>query len=501
MSHLDEIAAFLRSLAGPGALIIDTHISRVVIGRERTYKIKKPVRLPYLDFSTREKREAAVFNEIELNRRTAPRLYLGARRISRERDGAFAVDGDGETVETVVEMRSFDQADLFDSMAQRGALTPALMTRLTERIAAFHRAAEPSTSFGGAQGMAYILGVDEGALLASGLATRERVDAFDRALREKLETLGPLLDARCAAGKVRRCHGDLTLRNICLFEGEPTPFDCIEFDDALSVIDVLYDLAFLLMDLLHRGLEGLANLVFNRYLDECDEIDGLPALPFFMAVRASIRAHVTASQARGESDPRKAAQAREEAQAYFDLAERTLLPRAPILVAIGGLSGSGKSTLAAAIAPTLGARILSSDRIRKRMHGAHPLQKLSQEAYRPEISERVYAEMREEAARALAQGCAVVADATFDRRPLAAAIEKVARDAAVPFAGLWLAGNRDTLAARVAGRHGDTSDATVDVLDAQIQRADPTPSWRRLDATKPLPALASEAIGTFGLRI
>ncbi|MDE2362447.1 MAG: AAA family ATPase, partial [Hyphomicrobiales bacterium] len=248
----------------------------------------------------------------------------------------------------------------------------------------------------------------------------------------------------------------------------------------------LYDLAFLLMDLCHRGRDDLANLVFNRYLDENDELGGAPALPFFMAVRASIRAHVTATQARGEPDADERAQARVEAQAYFDLAERLLAPRATGLVAIGGFSGSGKSSLAAALAPALGpapgARIVSSDRIRKRMHGVHALQKLPQEAYAPEISERVYAQMRVEAARALASGCAVVADAVFDRKPLAEAIENVARDARVPFTGLWLEAARDALAARVAARRNDPSDASVSVLDAQIRRADPHPAWRRLDA-------------------
>jgi uncharacterized protein len=497
VSDLDDITQFLAAHAGGETEIIDTHISRVVIGPRRAWKIKKPVSFSYLDFSTRELRAKAAATELTLNRRTAPDMYVGLRRVTREASGALALEGAGETIETIVEMRRFDQADLFDAMAQRGALTADLMTRLTERIAAFHANAETAPGFGGAQGMAHILGIDEPALAASGLGTPARIAALDAALKTRLAALSPLLDARRADGKVRRCHGDLTLRNICMFEGEPTPFDCIEFDEKLGAIDVLYDLAFLLMDLTHRGLVDLANLVFNRYLDAADETDGLPALPFFMAVRATIRAHVTATQARNAT----AADGdvlRNEAQAYFDLAERLLSSRENILVAVGGFSGSGKSTVAAALAPSLGlapgARILSSDRIRKALHGAPALQRLPQRAYTPEISERVYAVTRSNAARTLEQGYCVIADATFDRPTLAEAIAQTARDARANFAGFWLAASRETLAARVSARMNDPSDATVAVLDAQIASGQTPQGWTRLPADEPKAALVARAL-------
>ena len=497
MSQLDDITHFLRARLGPGAQVIDTHISRVVIGRERACKIKKPVAFSYVDFSTREKRAAAAQTEIAINRRTAPAIYLGTRTITREKDGALALEGAGETIETIVEMRSFDQADLFDQMAQRGALAADHMTRLTERLVAFHRDAAPRLDARGAASMAQILALDEGALAGSGLATRERIAAFEAALRRTLNGIAPLLDARALAGKVRRCHGDLTLRNICLFEGEPTPFDAIEFDERLATIDVLYDLAFLLMDLCHRGLADHASLVFNRYLDAADEIDGLPALPFFMAVRASIRAHVTATQAKGATG-KQAATLRAEAQSYFDLAESLIAPRATALVAIGGFSGSGKSTLAAAIAPHLGpapgARVLSSDRIRKRMYGLAPTERLPQEAYAPAVSERVYAEVRGQAARILGFGGAVVADAVFDRPEMVAAIEEVARDHGAPFVGFWLDAPRDEMARRIAARRGDPSDATPAILDMQIAHGAPPKGWLRLNATREGADVLAEAL-------
>ncbi|MCB1542638.1 MAG: AAA family ATPase [Rhodoblastus sp.] len=487
----------MRARLGPEAQVIDTHISRVVVGAERAFKIKKPVAFSYLDFSTREKRAAAAETEIAINRRTAPAIYLGTRRISRAKSGTLELDGAGEMVETTVEMRSFDQADLFDQMAQRGALTSELMTRLTEKLVVFHRDAAPHFDFGGADGMAQILAIDEGALADAGLATPQRIAAFERALRDGLAEVAPLLDARRAAGKVRRCHGDLTLRNICLFAGEPTPFDAIEFDERLATIDVLYDLAFLLMDLTHRGLANHANLVFNRYLDAADETDGLPALPLFMAVRASIRAHVTATQARtatGEA----ADGLRTEAQSYFDLAERLVDTREKALVAVGGFSGSGKSTLAAMLAPHLGpapgARILSSDRIRKRLHGVAPTDRLPQEAYAPGVSERVYAGLRAEAARVLALGGAVVADAVFDRPAFAAAIEQVARDAGAPFAGFWLAAEREDMARRIMKRRNDPSDATPAVLDRQMAKGAAPESWLQLDAAQERAKIAARAL-------
>ncbi|HMN70606.1 MAG TPA: AAA family ATPase [Rhodoblastus sp.] len=500
MSDLDDITNFLRARLGE-AKIIDTHISRVVIGAARAFKIKKPVSFSYLDFSTREKRAAAAETEVAINRRTAPQIYLGTRRITRAPNGSLALDGAGETVETVVEMRSFDQADLFDQMAQRGALSAQHMAQLTEKLAAFHRDAAPRRDFGGAAGMAQILAIDEGALESSGLATPERIVAFDRALRDRLSELAPLLDARREAGKVRRCHGDLTLRNICLFAGEPTPFDAIEFDERLATIDVLYDLAFLLMDLIHRDLAAHANLVFNRYLDAADETDGLPALPFFMAVRASIRAHVTAAQAKGATGD-AAGKLRAEAESYFELAERLIAPCGRMLVAIGGFSGSGKSTLAAALAPRLGpapgARILSSDRIRKALHGVAPAERLPAEAYAPAVSERVYARMRSEAARALALGGAVVADAVFDRPELAAAIEEVARDNGARFTGFWLQAPREKMAGRIEARRGDPSDATAEVLDMQLEKGAAPPSWRTLDAARDRAEVTAQAMACLG---
>lgn len=481
-----ETIAFLQADGrGRAAEIVKTHISMVFLTADRAFKLKRAVRFPYLDFSTAERRLIACEAELALNRRTAPNLYLGVRRITRDPGGTLSLDGPGLLVDAVVEMRRFDQDDLLDRLALRGALTPRIATALAQRLAAFHDGAAVSTRHGGAAGMRAVLAMNDASLRATSLVAADAALAIAETFRQALAHRAELLDRRRAAGKVRRCHGDLILRNICLLDGEPTLFDCIEFDETIATIDVLYDLAFLLMDLWRRDQRDIANLILNRYLDARDETDGVALLPFFMAVRACIRAHVTAAQA-ADLPPETAAPLLRDAHGYLDLARSLLVVRQPVMLAIGGLSGSGKSTLAAAVAPHCGfppgARILSSDRIRKGLHGVPAEERLPAAAYRPEKSARVYATMRSQAAATLATGWSVVVDAVFDRPADRAAIEAVAAQRSVRFAGIWLEVPPPTLLARIAGRVHDASDATADVLQRQLARDPGEIAWRRLDA-------------------
>ncbi len=304
-------------------------------------------------------------------------------------------------------------------------------------------------------------------------------------LRALLTRNAALLDARHARGKTRHCHGDLTLSNICMLDGEPTPFDCLEFSDELASVDVLYDLAFLLMDLCRADEAGLANIALNRYFDWRDESDGLPLTPLFMALRATIRAHVAASR-----------RDKIEARRYFDLARGLARDGASCVVAIGGYSGSGKSSVAAAVAPKLGpapgARALNSDRIRKRLHGAEPTRRLPSEAYASEVSARVYHEMIEAAGRVALAGWPVSVDAVFDRAESRAEIERVAREAGAPFFGFWLDAALETRLARVEARRDDPSDATREVLLAQMRAEPGEIGWRRIDAARGLEAIVAE---------
>lgn len=501
----NEVVTFLMSDAGLGIpsaapRLVETHISLVILSGPHAIKLKRAVRLGYVDFSTPELRLAACERELELNRRTAPGLYKAAHRITREADGGLALNGAGALVDAVVEMVRFDEDGLFDRLATRGAIEKPLLTRLAGRIAAFHAEAAPDFSQSGSNRIAAVLDINERAFATTDIFPIEQLDALQAAFREGLAALSDLLDRRALSGKVRRCHGDLHLRNICLVDGEPTLFDCLEFDEALATTDTLYDIAFLLMDLWHRDLRAEANLVFNRYLDAGDEEDGLPLIPFLMALRAAVRAHVSATQAQTDDT---APARREEAIAYFELAQELLEPRAAKLAAVGGLSGSGKSTVAAALAPLVGpapgARILASDRIRKRLFAVSPETRLPADAYRPEISEKVYAELAGRAERIAGHGHGVVADAVFDRPEERQRIEGAAISAGVPFQGVWLDVDPDRLFQRVRSRTGDVSDATPEVLAGQLSHSVGTIAWKRVRADADVGTACRNALEAIGI--
>lgn len=466
-------------MAASDVTIIRTHISIVLLIGPRAFKLKRAVKLPYVDFSTADLRLAACCREVELNRRTAPAIYLGVRRITVDPDGSLVFDGKGRLVDAVVEMLRFDETTSFERMAKRGELTPALLTETANSIARFHATAATSRDVSGAGIMADVLAINAAAFATTGAFPEDSVAALNKELSSALDQHRDLLDSRAAAGKVRHCHGDLHLGNICLVDKTPTLFDCIEFNDAIATIDVLYDIAFLLMDLWHLGEKSAANLVFNRYLDSADEVDGIALLPFFMAVRASIRAHVLATQSQNRELRSQgiAAQAKE----YFDLAQSLLVQSPAQLVAIGGLSGTGKSTISAMIADRIGnapgARVLASDRIRKRIFQVSANTRLPDEAYRSEISEKVYSLQSSEAAAIVALGHAVVAEAVFDREVDRERIANGARMANLPFAGVWLDAPTDLLLERVDARRNDASDATADVVRLQAMRQREPTDW------------------------
>ncbi len=420
-----------------------------------------------------------------MNARLAPRLYLGARRVTREADGRLALDGAGALVDAVVEMRRFPDDALLETRAHEGLLSAAEIERLAFGLAHFHEGAEIARGKGGSKSMGAVLALCAESLRRAPPAPIAAIEAHIERLSALIERDAALLDARDARGCTRHGHGDLILRNICLFEGEPTPFDCIEFSDALAQIDTLYDLAFLLMDLWRLGLKHLANVALNRYLDARDEADGLPLLPLFMALRATIRAHVAVSQERME-----------EAREDFALAQGLAHEAPPLVVAIGGFSGSGKSSVAAALAPLLGAppgaRTLNSDRLRKALFGAEPTARLPQEAYASAISVKVYTQMIAAAQRVAASPWPVVVDAVFDKQDARRDIEAAAKAAGAPFLGFWLEAPIEARLQRVDTRKHDPSDATREVLLRQMQGETGEIAWRRLDAARPAAETAKE---------
>jgi predicted kinase len=382
-------------------------------------------------------------------------------------------------------MRRFDQALVFDELAKAGRLSASSMIELTDHIAAFHQSAERRHDHGGAAALAAVLETNHGCLAAAREAgfSAERIAEVRQGSLERLAAVGAVLDRRRAEGKVRHCHGDLHLRNVCLFENRPTLFDCLEFSEELASIDVLYDLAFLVMDLEHRGLKDFASLVFNRYLDLTGEDDGLSAMPLFLSSRAAIRAHVTATALKrtSRSEPKSAMV--DEARRYLDLAAQFLRPRSSRLVAIGGLSGTGKSTLAAALASSLGARVLRSDVIRKQLFGVAPETKLPAGAYVQGASDRVYETLRRRAKDALEAGYSVIIDAVSLKPAERQSFAATAVAADVPFAGLWLAAPAALMDRRLRARRHDASDASPEVLAQQLRQELGPLDWIRLDAS------------------
>lgn len=469
---------------------IDTHGAVIFLAGERAYKLKRAVRLPYLDFSTCKNRRAICEREVALNRLTAPELYLGVVPVVRDaHSGALSLGGEGEPVDWLVEMRRFDQEALFDRLALAGRLDLALIEPLAEAIAAFHQGAPVNREATWLQSLDEIAETLENAL-TSEAAKAVGLDAADYfpTLRAFLARGTKLLAERQGAGYVRRCHGDLHLRNIVLQAGRPVLFDALEFDERLATIDVLYDLAFLLMDLWHRGLKAHANRLLNAYLQYeagARPLAGLGALPLFLSLRAAIRAmvgvHGLAHQETGRQDKASA-----EIISYLTLARSFLSPPQPRLIAIGGVSGTGKTTIARKLAPLLGAAPgaihLRTDVERKQQEGAWT-RRLGPAHYSVEARRAVYLRVMEKADAVLRAGHAAIIDATFlDARDGAAAAQ-TAHSAGAAFTGLWLEAEPAELMVRVAARHGDASDADADVVRQQLAGASAPTDWQRLDAS------------------
>jgi predicted kinase len=285
---------------------------------------------------------------------------------------------------------------------------------------------------------------------------------------------------------------------VCLIGGSPVVFDAIEFSEELSCIDVLYDFAFLLMDFLHRGMRVHANLTLNGYLEIRRDLPGLALLPLFLSCRAAIRAKVSLAAAIVQPDASKTVELRAEAGGYLELAERLLEPVPAGVLAIGGYSGSGKSSLARRLAPALGpppgAVVLRSDVMRKRMFGLDPLEPLPDEAYAPEASDRVYAQLVKDAEAAARAGHSVIVDAVFSRPAERADVEQAARRAGVPFQAIWLEVPTSVAVHRLAERKDDASDATPTVLLGQVARGAGTVSWVHIDASGSLDEVERRAL-------
>lgn len=479
-----EVIAFLMS---PGTYRsddpvshIETHGAHVFLCGDVALKIKRDVRYDYMDQSTPELRHALLQCELDLNRAMAPMIYRDVVPLTRAPGGGLELDGSGPPVEWVLRMHRFSAECEMPEVAACGKLTDTVAEALGRTVHAFH-ADCPQRSEPGDILIREILDelgrvfADFDSRIGSGV-----VDAFLGRARAELADIAPGLKDRAATGHVRRVHGDLHLRNLLLIEGRPVLFDALEFDERLATCDVLYDLAFLLMDLCHRGLGRQANVAMSAYLLAAKgaEDSGLAALALFMAVRAAIRAMVLmqTDQATGHSDENLA-----EARRYLAEATGYLKAKPPLLIAVGGVSGTGKTVLARGIAGDVGACPgavhLRTDTERKA--DAHPV------SYDPAARQAVYAQMLERAAAVLSAGRSVILDGTFLDPTQRQAAQDLAKRLGVAFRGLWLVAPLPVLVKRVTARHGDASDADAEVVVGQIASSEAPASdtgWVRISA-------------------
>ena len=489
----DPVLALLADPAthhGAAVERIDTHAASVFLAGDRAFKVKRAVRFPFLDFSTAAKRKAACEAELAINRSFAREIYRRVVPITREPDGRLELDGPGTPVEWAVEMHRFDETSTLDRLADAGKIDAALADALGRAAATIHAAAPLAEPGAWIEALAVYVEQNDAALREMpALFPGAEVEALGVASRAAYDRIRPLLIERGRRGLVRRGHGDLHLGNIVLIDGRPRPFDAVEFDLLVASGDVLYDLAFLLMDLAERGLRVHANTVLNRYLVETrrpEDIDALACLPLFLSVRAAIRAKVTAARRR-DADAQARPAIERSARKYFDCACRLIEPPPPVLVAVGGLSGTGKSALARALAPALGpppgAVVLRSDVERKALLGADEHDRLPNEAYAPAVTARVYAAVAEKARRAIAAGHAAVVDAVFAKDEERAAMKQAVDGLGVPFHGLFLEVDLARRIARLGARSGDASDADAAVARAQESYDLGALDWTRIDAS------------------
>ncbi|MEM9332228.1 MAG: AAA family ATPase, partial [Pseudomonadota bacterium] len=399
-----------------------------------------------------------------------------AVRITQDDDGRLALNGPGEVVEWAVLMRRYPEADVLVNVARKGDFSLSLANLLGEKIAQVHGDLTPIFPGEGRERFGDIVRSVSDRLQEPHLGLpKPLTDQFATSANHSHGLLRSKLETRFHEGLVRRCHGDMHLANLILLDGEPVPVDALEFDERLAEIDVLYDLAFLLMDLLHNGLKAQANHVLNRYCLRgwsLIETHGFEVLPLFVSLRAAVRSMVEAQ--RVATDDQHNTQDEPAASEYLQHACEYLQQQSPQLLAVGGLSGTGKSTLAAELAPkipgNLGALVLRSDLERKAMFGVDEYAQLPSDAYTKAVSADVYARLFEKARIALQQGQPVILDGVFAGMEEQVTAADVALAMKVPFYGLWLTAPLPVLVERVQKRRNDASDADSTVVLGQQER-------------------------------
>jgi len=502
-SFPDQLHALLYPRAYPHAVravdLVETHISWVLLTGKFAYKVKRPVHYPFIDLRAPEQRRLLCHEEVRLNRRFAPELYLGVRAIRRRR-GAARIGGSGRIVEHAVKMRQFARSQELDALLGTRRIEPAELEAFGGELAGLHErlpVAQGGQEWGHAA--AQVAGIRRNAAECVRAAETLGGAALLRALQGRLEawadTALPLLERRFATGRVRECHGDLHAGNIVRLGKRLRPFDCLEFDPALRWIDVADEVSFLLADLDARQRPLHAQAFLGGYLTTSGDYQACLLLPVFRAHRALVRAKVLALSATTAGAARAAVrEARRGHERYVECAQRALAPRPPRLVLMSGLSGSGKTWLARRLAPTLGAVHVRSDIERKRLVGLAPLARsasaLAQRLYGREMTAAVYERLIECAADSLAGGYTTIIDATFGVAAERARFRALAAQLGLPLHIIHCHAPERVLERRIlerGRRAADPSEADLEVLhwqEAHFTPPAPHEADAVLDATQ-----------------
>ena len=456
--------------------VLETHISWVILTGDYAYKIKKPVDFGFLDFSTLERRKYFCEEELRLNKRLAEPLYLDVLPITGSADSPM-LGGSGEAFEYAIRMRQFDQDGLFDKQQERGELKPDQLTSLARQVAAFHETlppiaddkplGTPDAVFAGMRE-----NFDQIRPMIDDKTLLDQLDNLEAWTRAAFERFQPLIEQRRAEGFVRECHGDLHLANITVYEGEVTVFDCIEFSEPFRWIDVINDLAFLLMDLESRGEHRLANLVLNHYLEYRGDFQGLALLTLYKAYRAMVRGKIALFTMGNPSlSEAEKADLMQRYRNYAQMAEDYSNFPNPYLLATTGLSASGKSVISRDMAAELGLIRLRSDVERKRLAGLGPLDSsqsgIGQDLYSEDANQRTYQRLADLAQQLLLAGLPVIVDAACLKQAERDLLTEVAENLGLPFALIHCEAPEQTRRQWIRQRDGDASEATEELLEAQ----------------------------------
>jgi aminoglycoside phosphotransferase family enzyme/predicted kinase len=452
--------------------LMQTHVSYVLLTGDYAYKVKKPVDFGFLDYSTLAKRQHFCQEELRLNQRTAAALYLAVLPITQAGD-QYHLNGEGEAVEYAVQMRQFPQDALLSHLFEQGDLSEALVRQLAQAIARFHQQAETNDeirSYGTVEQVRQSIdeNYDQTEAFIGGPQTQAQFDATraytDRFFAEKAD----LLQQRMDQDWIRACHGDLHLNNICHWQDQLWLFDCIEFNKPFRFVDVMFDIAYLVMDFTAQGRSDLAAIFISEYVEQTGDWEGLKVLPLYVSRQSYVRAKVTSFLLGDPAIPAAEKQAATaKAARYYTLAHDYVQPQAGRLFLMAGLSGAGKSTVARELSGTLGAIHLRSDAVRKHLGGV-PLEERGDDSlYTPAMTQRTYERLLTLGLALAGEGYTVILDAKYDRAQQREAAQAAAEAAAIPFHIVHCTAPMAVLRDRVQARSGDIADATVAVLERQ----------------------------------